>query len=189
MIEIIAVCRRMLRRLFGSRNPLSKSVAEKKTKVRTKPRYATYCRQLTKIENCGGAFILALPSDISVRPLQDGLKLPLRELQFGAFVLLRIAIVEGATRGLARNAAVGNNDDAIGGGQKLGKLGRDDEHRFASSRKLAHKGNDLGLRADIDARGRLVEDEDIRLGVEPFGEHDLLLIATRKGSRRRVARC
>ena len=45
---------------------------------------------------------------------------------------------------------------------------------------------DLDLGADVDAAGRLVEDEDARLRLEPFREHDLLLVAAgeRAGLRR-----
>jgi hypothetical protein len=38
MTEIIAVWRKMLRRLLGSRKPLLKSVAEKNAKISTKPK-------------------------------------------------------------------------------------------------------------------------------------------------------
>ena len=43
--------------------------------------------------------------------------------------------------------------------------------------KLAHEFVDGGLRADVDALGRLVEDDDLRLGRQPLGDHDLLLVA------------
>ena len=48
----------------------------------------------------------------------------------------------------------------------------------ASSSGIAHELVNGSLRADIDARRRLVEHEDIRLGAEPFGENNLLLITT-----------
>ena len=46
----------------------------------------------------------------------------------------------------------------------------------SSSMMLVH----LGLGADVDAPGRLVEDQHRRLGVEPLGEHRLLLVAARE---------
>ena len=49
---------------------------------------------------------------------------------------------------------------------------------------LRHQRMDLRFGADIDAARRLVHDEDARLGGEPFGEHDLLLIAARQLARR-----
>ena len=38
---------------------------------------------------------------------------------------------------------------------------------------------DLVFRADVDAPGRLVEDEDLGIGIDPLGEDDLLLVAPR----------
>ena len=40
----------------------------------------------------------------------------------------------------------------------------------------------IGLGADVDAVCRLVEDQDPRLGREPFREHDLLLVAAREAA-------
>ena len=39
---------------------------------------------------------------------------------------------------------------------------------------------DLGLGADVDADGRLVHDEHLRHGLQPFGEQHLLLVAAGK---------
>ena len=39
---------------------------------------------------------------------------------------------------------------------------------------------DIRLGADVDAPGGLVEDQHGRLGVEPLGEHRLLLVAARQ---------
>ena len=36
---------------------------------------------------------------------------------------------------------------------------------------------DLGLRADVDAAGRLVEQQQLRPGQQLLAEHDLLLVA------------
>ena len=42
---------------------------------------------------------------------------------------------------------------------------------------------DLGLRADVDAAGRLVEDQHAGSGVQPLAEDDLLLVAARQRRR------
>lgn len=42
----------------------------------------------------------------------------------------------------------------------------------------------LGFGADIHAAGRLVHNQDRRASGQPFGQHDLLLIAARKGAYR-----
>ena len=44
-------------------------------------------------------------------------------------------------------------------------------------REPAHQRVDLGLGADVDAAGRLVHDQDPRLGLQPLAEDDLLLVA------------
>ena len=41
---------------------------------------------------------------------------------------------------------------------------------------------DLDLGADVDPAGRLVEDQHARLGRQPLGEHDLLLVAAGQGA-------
>ena len=41
---------------------------------------------------------------------------------------------------------------------------------------------DLDLGADVDAAGRLVEDQEPRLRRQPLRQHDLLLVAARQGA-------
>jgi hypothetical protein len=55
------------------------------------------------------------------------------------------------------------------------ELMRDD--RFAGAGELVDEFVDGNLRADIDALGRLVEDQDIRIRKQPARDDDLLLIA------------
>ena len=42
---------------------------------------------------------------------------------------------------------------------------------------------DLVLRADVDAAGRLVEDQHVGVGEDPLGQHDLLLVAAGRACR------
>ena len=44
------------------------------------------------------------------------------------------------------------------------------------------------FRADVDAGGRLVEDEDVGRGRQPLCEHDLLLVAARQRAHGMIAR-
>ena len=44
---------------------------------------------------------------------------------------------------------------------------------------------DLRLGADVDADGRLVEDEELGPVIEPFTDHDLLLIAAGQARNKR----
>ena len=54
--------------------------------------------------------------------------------------------------------------------------------------RAADEGVHLGLRADVDAPGRVVEQQDRRLRVEPLREDDLLLVAAGQLARARVDR-
>jgi len=69
---------------------------------------------------------------------------------------------------------------AVGHAEHLGQLGRDHDDREALLRQLLHQGVNLRLRADVDALGRLVQDEHLRLRGQPARQRHLLLIATRQ---------
>ena len=58
------------------------------------------------------------------------------------------------------------------------------EDAYALVRKRAHHAIEFLLGADIDAAHRIVEEDDARLDHQPFGKHNLLLIAARKTSDR-----
>ena len=65
--------------------------------------------------------------------------------------------------------------------QHLLQLGGDEDHRHALAGELGDQLLDLGLGADVDAAGRLVEDEHLRLGDQPAGQQHLLLVAAARG--------
>ena len=50
----------------------------------------------------------------------------------------------------------------------------------AVGRHLADQAVDLALGADIDAAGRVVEEEDLRRDLQPLADDDLLLVAARE---------
>ena len=77
----------------------------------------------------------------------------------------------------ATSRPLAHHQDAVAHAQDLRQLARDHQDRQALLRELAHQAVDLGLGADVDAAGRLVQDQDARLGREPFAEHHLLLVA------------
>src|SRR4051794_10073765 len=83
-------------------------------------------------------------------------------------------------RELARQPALVHDEHAIGHPEDLGQLARDHQHRDPAPGELGEQPVDLGLRADVDAARRLVDDEDLRLGREPLRQHDLLLVAARE---------
>ena len=77
-------------------------------------------------------------------------------------------------------AALAHDEHAVGEGEDLGQLGGDDQDGHAVAGQLGEQAVDLGLGADVDPAGRLVDDEQRRLAGQPLGQHDLLLVAARE---------
>ena len=67
-------------------------------------------------------------------------------------------------------------------GQLLG-VGRGHQDGRALASRRRHEVVDRGLRADVDALGRLVEQQDARLAAQPLRQHDLLLVAAAEQAR------
>ena len=68
--------------------------------------------------------------------------------------------------------------------QHLLQLGGDEHHRHALVGQGGDESLDLGLGADVDAAGGLVEDQQLRRGEQPAGEQHLLLVAAGQVARR-----
>ena len=79
-------------------------------------------------------------------------------------------------REVGGDRALVHNDDAIAHGQYLRQIRRDHHDRHALARELAEQRMDFRLGADIDAARRLVDDEKLRPGREPFCDHHALLV-------------
>ncbi len=58
------------------------------------------------------------------------------------------------------DAAVPQDGDAIGDVDELGQVARIEEDRVALGGEIAHQLEDLALGADVDAAGRIEEEED-----------------------------
>jgi hypothetical protein len=69
------------------------------------------------------------------------------------------------------------HQDAVAHAEDFRQFGRDHDDRLARLGQCRHDLVHLGLGTDVDAACRLVENEDLRLAEQPFGEHHLLLIA------------
>ena len=78
---------------------------------------------------------------------------------------------------LAGDAAVLHHEDAVGHADHLGQLARHHQHGDALGGQCAHELVDRVLRADVDAAGGLVHEDDPRPRCQPAREHDLLLVA------------
>src|SRR5918995_6483591 len=76
--------------------------------------------------------------------------------------------------------SLAQDDDAARRVDHLLELGGDHQDAEAATRELPHQGEDLRLGADVDAPGRLVEDEEARVHAQPAREQHLLLVAARE---------
>ena len=77
-----------------------------------------------------------------------------------------------------------HDEESIAQAKNFRHLGGNQQYSAACIRELGDDAVDLDLRRDIDAPRWLVEYENTRfLHEEPFGEHDLLLIAAAKLAR------
>ena len=81
---------------------------------------------------------------------------------------------------LGRDAALVQDEDPVRHREDLGQVARDEDDPEAGRGELGDDPVDLDLGADVDAAGRLVEDEQARLGGQPLGQDDLLLVAARQ---------
>ena len=70
--------------------------------------------------------------------------------------------------------------DAIAHAENLRHLGRDHEDRDAAFGEPSHQLVNLRLGADVHALRGLIEDQDLRMRLEPAREGDLLLVASRQ---------
>ena len=87
-------------------------------------------------------------------------------------------------------AAVGEDQTAVAEADHFLQLGGDDDQADALAGELDDEPVDLVAGADVDALGRLVEEEDVRRVHQHAGEEELLLVAAGKvrHGRRRGAR-
>ena len=92
-------------------------------------------------------------------------------------------------RELADDAALVDDEDAVGEREDLLELERDEEHRAAGVALLDEAAVDELDRADVETARRLRGDQHLRIAVDLAREHHLLLVAAgeRAGRRRRPA--
>jgi len=86
---------------------------------------------------------------------------------------------------LSHDPPLAHHGHAVREADELGQFRTDHDARKSLRREVGDDAVDLGLRADIDAAGRLVDDEDARLRLEPARERELLLVAARQRRDRR----
>ena len=91
-------------------------------------------------------------------------------------------LVERVGRRLGDDDAVGDHQHAVGQAQHLGDLAGDHHDRDPAVGQGADQRVDLRARADVDAAGRLVEQQHPAVAQQPAGQHDLLLVAAGQGA-------
>ena len=84
--------------------------------------------------------------------------------------MLAVAVNDGLDNALA------HDDHAVGHAQDLRHFGGDHDDALAFLDQAVHNIVDLDLGADVDTAGRLVEDVDLRVCVDPLADDDLLLV-------------
>ena len=87
---------------------------------------------------------------------------------------------------LALHASFAHHQDPVRERENLGQIARHHQAGGALIRFLPHDVVDFILGADVDALGRLVEQEHPWIDAEPARQHDLLLIATAETIGRRL---
>ena len=81
----------------------------------------------------------------------------------------------------AGEAALAHHEDAAAEADEFGEFGGDDEDGFAFEGEFVEELVNFGLGADVDAAGGFVDDENVALAGDPFGEGDFLLVAAAEG--------
>ena len=74
------------------------------------------------------------------------------------------------------------HEHAVGDVDQLRQVAGVEEDRVAPGGEVAHQLEDLALGADVDAAGRVVEQEHARLGQQHLAEDHLLLVAAGEGA-------
>jgi hypothetical protein len=80
----------------------------------------------------------------------------------------------------AHDPAAHHHGDPVAEADQLARIRRGQDDARALSRETVDQRVDLRARADIDAHGRIVHQENPALLCQPAAQHDLLLVAARK---------
>ena len=92
-------------------------------------------------------------------------------------VVMMVSALTSAPESSRTCLPVAQHDDPVAVGGDLLELRGDDEKGKPVLAQALDQADDLGMGADVDAAGRLVENEEARLGGKPAREQRLLLIA------------
>ena len=96
------------------------------------------------------------------------------------------SIVASAVGDARRDAPLRDDDEAVADLEQLVELLADDEDGAAGVAQREQLAADLRRRADVDAPGRLRDDEQLRAGVDLAADDELLQVAARQALGRRA---
>ena len=95
-------------------------------------------------------------------------------------------LAAGRSLGAMRDLAIAHDEDAVAEADRLLESVGSQNDREALTGEGANEFVDLLLRADVEAARRVIEDEDSGLGVQPFRQNDLLLVAAGEVEAERI---
>src|ERR1700722_11659670 len=75
------------------------------------------------------------------------------------------------------DSSFGEDNDPVWNGKHFRQLGRNKEYGQTFLSELIHDLEYFRLRADVDAPGRFIQHQNLRLRQQAFGDHHLLLVA------------
>ena len=96
---------------------------------------------------------------------------------------------QGLAGEFAHNPPLGHDKHAIAEIGELFRFGGYDENRHAAAGESADKPMDFGAGADVDAARGLVQNQHLRLRLQPSSDDDLLLVAAAQLADRRLYVC
>src|SRR5207302_4979103 len=172
MIALMETCRATLSRFSAVRNEGESSAraATSVTNAMVRPKRWRFRRTGAGAGRAGASPTALTSGCATVRP-------PRRARQ--DLLLRRLS-----ARELRADPPFVHHEDAVRHPQDLRHLGGDHHHRHPGAGEFDHQPVHLDLGADVDPLGRLAEQEDGRPGLQPLGDHDLLLVSPRRGRGR-----
>src|SRR5438132_8334626 len=175
MMALTDTWRATLSRFSGVRNAgdNSASATTSPTKAMERPKRCRFTSDRGGAAGCGVSRAACAPGSATACLPRRARHDPL---------LRRLAALE-----LRGDPALVHHQDPVGHPEDLRQLGRDHHNRHPGARQLDHQPVHLDLRADVDAPGRLAEQEDLRPGLEPLRDDALLLVPAGEMADRLVA--
>ena len=79
-----------------------------------------------------------------------------------------------------------DDHDTVAHADDFRQFRRNHDDRYALGGQFIHQVIDILFRTDIDAAGRFIQDEQLRMHAHPLRDDDLLLVAAGESARRKL---